>query len=370
MDKNLEKAIIKVNKSLWDKERVAKVAKEGLYEVWFTMVGDHERGEAYWIRYTLMVPKKKIKVPADQNLDEFIDKLGGDGMLWLGYFNKNDSSKNFIIKKKFPLSAVDGSKVISESKYLIIKIQDAEVYLDRIKGGFETQSGKKIKWELEFSHFMEPYVGTPDIAKKIGLTNSLAKATHPNLRISGNITINGDSKEIKNASGIHYHTYGTGYLVPWEWFSAHTIENSPDGYADLGYKVEKGVIEVFDGEKTLTPWNQKFTKKVKVMKKIKRERSLTNLSFSVEHDNIALEGEVSVPMDALVGVEYFGPLGNSFYCYNSEIADLKLIVKISDKEGNLIEEKELIAEKSVSFETVYDTPQEGIKYLPYDKEEL
>lgn len=370
MENKLRKSIFKANKSKWDKERAEKITKEGLYEVWYTMVDDVEREEAYWIRYTLMCPKTNIKRGKGQVIDEYINNLGGDGMLWVGFFSAKDSSKDFVAKHGFLLSEVEGSKVTNGDKSLVAKIKDTEIYNDSIKGSFETHSGRKISWDLKFSHFMEPYITTPDIAKTLGFTNTLAKASHPNLRITGNITIDGDSKDLNNVPGIQYHTYGNGYAIPWEWFSCHTFKNAPDAYLDLGYKIDKGTLEFFDGEKRITSWNEKVVNKFKVMKKIKREKSLTSLSFTLDLKDIAFQGEVTVPREDLLAVEYKGPQGNSFFCYNSEIANCKLLIKIKNPDGTIKEEKEYLAEKSVSFETVYDNPQEGIKFLPWDKDEL
>lgn len=372
MDKRLRSALISSNKSVWDKNRLAKIIKKGLYEVWFTMVNDVERHEAYWIRYTLMCPQTTAEMKEGQGLNGYIDSFKGDGMLWLGYFNANDSSKNFMIKKSFPLSSVEGSKESGGKKYLIVKIQDAEVQLDGIQGGFEAKSGKKVAWDLKFSHFMQPYITTPDIAKKLGLTNTLAKATHPNLRISGKVTIDGKSKELKEVPGVQYHTLGDGYKVPWEWFSCHTFNDAPDAYLDFGSKLQKGVgtIEFFDGKKSITFWNAKVLKKLKLMKKLEIKKSLTGLTFKIEYKGTALQGEITVPKDALLGVQYFGPQGNSYYCYNSEVADFKLKITLKNPDGTLKEEKEYTAEKSVSFETVYDKSQEDIECLAWEKEEL
>ena len=370
MSKNLQKAIFKANKSKWDKTRAQKIIKEGLYEVWYTMVDDIEREEAYWIRYTMMCPKSNAKREKDQDLNDFIDSLGGDGMLWAGFFDAKDPSKNFIAKHRFLLSEVEGSRITNNKEYLVAKIKDAFIYLDGLKGGFETESGRKISWDLKFSHFMEPYITTPDIAKSLGFTNTLVKASHPNIRISGNMTIDGESKDLKSVPGIQYHTYGDGYEIPWEWLSCHTFTDSPDAYLDLGYKINKGTLEFFDGEKSMTSWNKKITDKFKVMKKITREKTLTSLSFHLDYKNISFQGEIAVPMENLLAVEYQGPQGNSFFCYNSEIAGCKLLLSIKNPDGSIKERKEYVAEKSVSFETVYDNPQEGVKYLPWEREEL
>ncbi len=372
MDKKLRASLIKSNKSVWDKSCVSKIVKEGLYEVWFTMVDDLEHHEAYWIRYTLLCPQTKVAIKEGQDLNEYIDNLKGDGMLWFGYFNANDPSKSRMIKKSFPLSTVEGSKEMGTEAYSVVKVQDAEVRLDGIKGGFETTSGKKIAWDLKFSHFMQPYITTPDLAKKLKLTNTLAKATHPNARISGTITVEGKQKELKEVPGVQYHTLGDGYKIPWEWFSCHTFKGVPDAYLDLGSKLQKGVgvVEFFDGKQSITSWNASTLKKLKLMKKIEVKKSMTNLTFKVEFKGTSVQGEISVPQPALLGVQYFGPQGNSYYCYNSEIADCKVKVIIKNPDGTLKEEKEFNAEKSVSFETVYDKPQESVKFLPWEKEEL
>lgn len=372
LNKDLIKAIYKANKSVWSKEGVNKVTKKGLYEAFYTMVDDIGKGEAYWIRYTMLCPKTDQKKSKEQDLDKFIDSLNGGGSLWIGFFSDKNPSQNFMIKKHYPLSSVEGSN-ISGAKHSVIKINEHELTIEGLKGNIETKKGKIASWDLSFSHFMEPYIITPNIAKTLGVTNTLAKAAHPNLRISGTITIDGNSKDFNEVPGIQYHTLGDGYKIPWEWAGCHTIKGLPDAYFDFGSKLEigKATVEFFDGKKRISKWNDSLIKKLKLMKQIKFDRSPTGLTFSVEFEDMEMSGEVSVPKEKLLGVEYLGPLGNKFYCYNSELADTKLVVKIKNLEdGSIIEEKEFTSEKSTSFETIYREPQEGIKYLPWEDQEL
>ena len=133
---------------------------------------------------------------------------------------------------------------------------------------------------------------------------------------------------------------------------------------DFGYKVNKGIIEFFDGEKRITTWNNSIITKLLTVKKIKRSRSLTELEFSIEKGKIKIFGRITVPDDFLLGVEYLGPLGNKFYCYNSAIADLELVVSING------EIQKHVVKKNVAFETVYKSPQFKIKYLPWESEEI
>ena len=109
---------------------------------------------------------------------------------------------------------------------------------------------------------------------------------------------------------------------------------------------------------------------MKLMKKYQFERFLNGFKFKVEFQGTTIEADITTPIESLLAVEYFGPLGNTFYCYNSEVGDCRVIVIKKDEEGKIIEKREFTAKKNVSFENVYESPQEGIRYLPWDKEEI
>ena len=85
---------------------------------------------------------------------------------------------------------------------------------------------------------------------------------------------------------------------------------------------------------------------------------------------MSVEGIVSVTKNELLGIEYLGPTGEKFYCYNSETANANLkITRQETKKGeNIIDE--IVVNKSVAFETTYKEPIEGIKYLNWNDEEL
>ncbi len=363
MDESLKKAILQGNQSLWDPANPKKALKKGWYEVWYIIVDDMEREEAYWIRYTMMCPQNRGL--SKQDLAGKLDSIGGDAMLWFGFFSVKNPGGNFMVKKKFPLSAMSATR-----GEMVTTIGDASLTLAGATGGFTTTSGKTVAWDLEFSHFMEPYTPVPKIAYTVGINNTLVTATHPNLRISGTITVNGQVKALQKVPGIQYHTYGDGYKVPWEWFSAHTFQDHPDAFLDFGSKkaLRKGILGFFDGTTGHFLWNS-ILKKVRLMRKIKFTKSLTSLTFSAKYKGKEIAGKLEVPKEALLGVEYTGPQGNSFYCYNSEVASSEMTFQTTNRDGSKTE-TQYSAQNSVSFETVHDAPQEDIPYLPWDKDEI
>jgi hypothetical protein len=365
MNEHLKAAIVKANKSIWDGGKTAKITKNGLYEVWYLIIDDIPREQAYWIRYTLMCPQIPKISRSKENILRIIEDAGGGAMLWFGFFDAKNPGQNYMVKKSFPLTQLKGT-----SGDLVVGIGGAELTFTGAKGNFTTKKGRSIAWDVNFDHFQESYISVPEIANKLKLTNTLLLGTHPNLRINGQITVDGITKKFKHVPGIQYHTFGDGYKIPWEWLSIHTFKENPDAYLDFGYKISKGTIGFFDGQENHFIWNANPLKKLLMMKKIQRKKSLTDLEFSTDFKGITLKGSIHIPQNALLGVEYKGPQGNSYYCYNSEIASASVSLQIRNKIGEIIKSGEFHAEKSVAFETVYESPQAGVPYLPWDAEEL
>ena len=347
------------NKSIWEGKNYKKLAKKGLYEVYFIIFHNAKRHESYWIRYTLVCNKQK----KNRN-----DKVG-QGLLWFGYFNSQEPNKNFMVKKHFPLEKVKGT-FIENGVIKFITIDNAFLSLLKATGKFMTKSGKEFLWELSFSKFQKPYYAVPKLARTLKITNTINNATHPHFEVSGKVVMNGVEIQIEKADGIQYHTYADSYKHPWEWFSVYTIKEWPLGFIDFSYKVNKGILEINNGETSLTSWNKNFLMKLLKSKKLKRKKTIDSIIFNMVTKQLSIEGIVDVSKNDLIGVEYLGPTGEKFYCYNSEIASVKLKIIRQGKKKNENIINEIVVNRSIAFETTDKEPIEGIKYLNWNDEEL
>ncbi|MBD3350360.1 MAG: hypothetical protein GF364_02635 [Candidatus Lokiarchaeota archaeon] len=366
MEKSIRKSIIKHGKSNWQKNKLKKIAKSGLYEVWYTIIDDIKNQQAFWIRYTLLVPREKVKIDKDKTMEENIDALKGGGAdLWFAYFDAKAPNSNFIIKKRYPLSNVEGSINMKDNTFRIIKIEESEIFIDKMHGNFKTASGIDVAWDLEFSHFQEAYVSVPGWSKTLGINPTLLRGLHSNMRISGKIKFKGKAVQLSETPGIQYHTFGDRYANPWVWASAHTFKENEDIWLDLGYKkdIEKASMGFFDGK------TEFLKNKVHLMKKIKCVSSPTKASAEVEGKNVKVSAKFTVPKESLLGIEYLGPRGNRLYCYNSEVASCVLTYAYKQEDGSFGQEREIHAEDSVAFETLYKEPLPELDYLPWDAEE-
>ena len=136
------------------------------------------------------------------------------------------------------------------------------------------------------------------------------------------------------------------------------------------YKVNKGILEINNGETSLTSWNKNFLMKLLKSKKLKRKKTIDSIIFNMVTKQLSIEGIVDVSKNDLIGVEYLGPTGEKFYCYNSEIASVKLKIIRQGKKKNENIINEIVVNRSIAFETTDKEPIEGIKYLNWNDEEL
>ncbi|MFX0098155.1 MAG: hypothetical protein ACFFCS_01145 [Candidatus Hodarchaeota archaeon] len=355
MDDTLLKSLIESNRSVWDKDLTGKIAKKGLYEVWYIFINDLPSKEAYWIRYTLLVPRIDAK-PGGTDLK-------GVSGLWLGHFNTNDSSKNFLVKNLHPLSLASGTKEIDGGKWSILSIKDAQMLLDGARGSITSASGKKVSWELNFSGFSEPYIHIPATGRILKLVSTFPKTTHPNIRVTGKISINGEERNIYNAPGMLTHVNGTRYGDPWVYVHCNAFKDAPDAYLEISARGKMCLFGFFDGEKKV------FFNKITSLIKTSASWSLTDLSFSGKDKKYSVEGKVTLKKENLLGVEYLGPTGKKIYCYNTAVAsaEVKVISRKYDTKEQEI--KTYIANECAVMETIWLEPKEGLPLIRWDKEE-
>jgi len=108
---------------------------------------------------------------------------------------------------------------------------------------------------------------------------------------------------------------------------------------------------------------------ISTLKNGKYTQDLNKITFKTFSKTAELEGEFSDPEDGIIGVEYFGPLGNNLYVANIEMGDLTLTLRCKGKNGEIIDEKNYKAEKSASFETNWlNKPPKGLKFLQWNLE--
>jgi hypothetical protein len=76
-------------------------------------------------------------------------------------------------------------------------------------------------------------------------------------------------------------------------------------------------------------------------------------------------GEVDAPRGSLVGVTYHDPDGDLAYCYNSEVASMRLSLWDRPSRGRVgwVLRETLVADGTAHFEYAQRTPVDGVELL-------
>lgn len=355
MDDPLLKSLIKSSKSKWSEGSTSDISKKGLYEVWYIFIFDTPSNEAYWMRYTVLVPKVNVKA---------VEKANGPvAGLWLAYFNSEVPGKNMLLKNLAPLSEARGTRELVHGKRSIFSIGDSELSLDGARGTLATKSGKNVSWELEFSNFMEPYMHIPPVGRVLKLVSSIPSTTHPNIYISGNMMINGENKRLESVPGTMTHVTGSKYGKPWVYVHCNAFENEPDAYLEFTARGKTCLFGFHDGNEKI------FFNKIRSLLNTTASWSITGLSFRGKDKHHEITGEVTLEKSDLLGVEYVGPRGEKIYCYNTEVANAEITITSRGKGPEASTTKKYVAKRCAAMETTWLNPLDGLPLVRWEESE-
>ncbi|HME52558.1 MAG TPA: hypothetical protein VKM55_10095 [Candidatus Lokiarchaeia archaeon] len=355
MDENLKETLISASASKWRPRYARMLGRRGFYEVWFLLINDLSKKQSYWIRYTLLISGSNDAKADAVNV--------GEALVWFGFFDQETPSKNFIIKQSHPLSVAKPSGALDREHFNIVAIGESELLLDMAKGTIKTPSQEKTaSWNIHFTNFARPYHHVPRIAAMLQLTTTVP-VSQPNLRATGEIRVNGDARRIEDVPATQTHIIGKNYADEWAWAHCNAFDTARGEYFEMISRKDRATLGFFDGKKRY------YFNKLSSMRHITKEWNLTGITFAAISRDHEIHGNIEVPKEALLGVEYKGPREERMYCYNSEVAYGKIILRIKANDDIPWEEHEFVSSGAFAFETTMLKPVEGMKYLPWDREE-
>jgi hypothetical protein len=393
------KAILDASQIAWNPlqlKSLKRTLKKGLYEVYFLMVSLPETKEAFWIRYTLLIPMQipprfvtpENFPPSSPQLPAMLQNYSGAGMLWCAYFSAHDPDLNFVVKQPYSLADISSEMWVVSSQGLpkgsallqfpvtVLRMGDASLWLDGAAGTIDLTPDDvgrpltlqnppaKIHWDLKFEGYEPPYHHVPTIAKHLGLIRTIPETIHPNIQISGEVTFNLGEKTfaIDGASGTLTHIIGRRYDKTWAWAHCNAFAGSPGAFFELSCLGKLATFGFYDGK------DQYFFNRVQAILHVKCNATLNALEIRASGKKARVEGKISVPTEFLLGVEYFGPAGERMYCYNSEIASSEFrIYEVDKATGQERLVQDLISDCTTAFETTYFQPvAEASKLLRWE----
>lgn len=318
----------------------------GHYEVYYLSATDRASGVGLWIRYTLLAP---------------IGQEPPTCALWFMAMDPADPAANVGAKRTFPIDALHASAEPFE-----LRIGDA-VLTDRgMAGGFGD-----VRWDLEWEPGPGGYEHVAPVLQRARIAKTVLVLPHADLSVRGTVAFGGRELTLDGARGGQAHLWGAKHAARWAWLHASDLE-TPAGDPCPGTFVDGVSVVVPRFGREVGPSTPVVARiggadllatSPKAVLTAPSRFTLTGWDFTVTAGARRLVAEVSARREALVGVTYHDPDGDLAYCYNTEVADLRLHVweRRRGAPGGWAFDQTLVAPGRAHFEYAQRTPVPGLE---------
>lgn len=329
-----------LNRLRWD-------GRPGHYEVYYLSATDRGSGVGLWIRYTMVAPLPGTGAPPTC-------------ALWFMAMDPADPAANVGRKATFPIASLRWAADPFE-----VRIDDAVLSDRGMTGGLDD-----VRWDLSWEP--EPGGGYEHVApvlQRARIAKTVLVLPHADLAVRGTVAFGGREIVLDGARGGQAHLWGAKHAARWAWLHACDLETldgapRPGAFVDGGSVVvpragrEVGpstpVVGRFGGADLLatSPWRVLRTPST---------FTLTSWTFATGAGERRIAATVTARREDLVGVTYHDPDGDEAWCYNTEVADLRLQVYERGARGagwTLAET--LVAPRRAHFEYAQRSPVPGL----------
>lgn len=334
------------NAMQWDGE-------PGHYEVWYVTFTDPATGVGFWIRYTMVAPLPETGEQATCSL-------------WLMAMDPADPGRNVGQKVSFPVSQMHATAEPFE-----LRIGDATLTDHGMSGSLE-QDGIASEWDLSWEPRLEAYGHVHPFLRRAKIAKTVLFLPHPGFGVRGFVQIGERRIEVAGAEGGQAHLWGSKHATRWAWAHCNDF-TGPDGrrrddtFLDgvsvyvprFGRQIGPNtpVVARVGGQDLLSVGPLAVTRNPS-------EFGLDHWRFEARAGRRKATCEVSARRQDLVGVTYHDPDGELAYCYNTEVADMRL--SLWERDGRRAPWRkvdELRSERHAHFEYAQRTPVDGVPLL-------
>lgn len=310
----------------------------GHYESFFLRANHPTRPLAFWIRYTIFSPRG--------------DPGNAVGELWAVFFD-GEANRHVVAKQECPLA-----DCLFDTAAFAVRVGSATLGPQRLQGAVES-SGQALAWDLAFEGESAPILLLPFKLYQGGFPAAKSLVSLPLARFSGGLSVNGEAIDVAGWVGSQNHNWGSRHTDLYAWGQVAGFDTHPESF-----------LEVATARLRIGPlWTPPLTPLV--LRHGQREYALTGLvqglrargtfdyfrwEFRSETAEVEIEGVISAPREAFVGLAYRNPPGGVKHCLNSKIAACRLLLR--DKRTG---STEILETKSrAAFEILTSDPDHGI----------
>ena len=325
----------------------------GHYEVWYVTFTDPGTGVGFWIRYTMVAPLPETGVEATCSL-------------WLMAMDPADPGRNVGQKVSFPASQMQATADPFE-----LRIGDA-VLSDRGMRGSLEQNGGSSEWDLSWESRLPAYGHVHPFLRRAKIAKTVLFLPHPELEVSGFVRVGERRIDVSGAGGGQAHLWGSKHATRWAWAHCNDFTGA-DGTPRSGTFIDGVSVYVPRFGRQIGP-NTPVVARIGgadlmsvgplAVTRNPSDFGLDHWRFEARDGLRKVTGEVSARAADLVGVTYHDPDGELAYCYNTEVADMRL--DLWERDGRRAAWRKvdsLTSERHAHFEYAQRTPIDGVPLL-------
>ncbi|MGZ8632289.1 MAG: hypothetical protein ACXWZZ_00350 [Solirubrobacteraceae bacterium] len=315
------------------------------YEVYYLSLTDARSATGLWIRYTMRSPMTGA----------------GECSLWFMAMDRDGS--RLARRATYPIA-----ELVAERDPFRLTLAGADLSDRGMAGRFED-----VAWELSWVPSLPAAEHVDRLLRRAGIAKTILVLSHPDLAVSGTVQFAGRELILDGARGAQAHLWGSKHASRWTWAHANDLR-TPEGEPRPGAYLDGVSVYVPRLGRQLgpsTPLVGRFggddfrsTTPLRVTRNASRF-GLTTWRFEARDGKRKVVGEVDAPRSSLVGVTYHDPDGDLAYCYNSEVASMRLNLwdRAARRRSGWVMRETLVADGTAHFEYAQRAPVDGVELL-------
>ena len=313
----------------------------GHYESFFVRANHPTRPLAFWIRYTLFSPQRH----PEKTLGE----------LWAIVFD-GETGRHIAVKQEFPFQ-----QCTFKTSEFGVNVGDARLEPGWLHGA-ATTSEHTITWDLYFTGEDQPLFLLPFNLYEARLPKAKSLVALPSARFTGSFSVDGEATEVSDWVGSQNHNWGAKHTDLYAWGQVAGFDNDPDSFLEIATaRLKIGPLWTpFMTPIVLRHHGEEIALNA-LLQTIRAKASFDYFTwhFHSKTDTISLEGTITAPSEAFVGLQYLNPPGGTKQCLNTKIASCELTVTRTGLHNTQIIDT-LTTQHRAAFEILTDDQRHGI----------
>lgn len=324
----------------WNGARYREDDEHGHYESWFQRANHRERPLAFWIRYTIFVPRGR---PRD-----------AIGELWAIYFD-GESRRVTAVKEEHPIARCRFGKSQLDARIDKSSLDGAGLE------GSAASHGHALRWSLRYASDEQPLLLLPKGLYGAPFPKAKALVGSPLARFDGELEVDASKIAIDGWVGSQNHNWGSQHTDRYAWGQVAGFDGAPDAFLEVSTaQVKLGPIVT----PRMSPMVLRLDGRelrlnaLSVAVRARARYDFFQWSFESRTAEAHLSGTIAAPAWSFVGLPYLNPPGGTKTCLNSKIARCDLTVRLPGRAP-----RTLSTAHRAAFEILTDSRDHGVRML-------